>query len=124
MWGFYLLHAHRVIGGPYPRYFDRKALFLAGLFALTFSVGLPSYGVLGVSAILLFIALYYFHERNDYIFTVYLSCIGLIVECVGLYFNLWSYASTNYFLITLQIIIMWGASGLFFRQLAGPYVQK
>ena len=124
MWGFYLLHAHRVIGGPYPRYFDKKALLLAVLFTMTFSTNLPLYGALGVSAVLLLIALYYFHERKDYMFTAYLASVGLIIECVGLYFNLWSYSTTNYFLITTQIIIMWGASGLFFRHLAGPYIQK
>jgi hypothetical protein len=124
MWGFYLLHAHRMLAGPYPKKSEKKVFILALLFTLTFILNPPGHGVLLLSGFILLISLYYFHNKADVRYILYLIVIGLIVEWIGLKYNLWQYSTNNYFLIITQIMIMWGASGLYFRRLAGPYIDN
>ena len=119
MWGFYLMHAKRMLNGPYPRPIEPAAVILALLFALIFVIAPIGNAMLILSASVLLLSLWKFHERGDILYLIYLSGIGVIVEWIGLYFNIWQYSQT-YLLSFVQIIIMWGAAGLYFRRIVGP----
>ena len=119
MWGFYLMHAKRMLNGRYPPRIEPVVILLASSFAAIFVIAPVGSAVLILSASVLLLSLWKFHERADVLYFTYLSGIGVIVEYIGLYFNLWQY-SQGYLLSFVQIIIMWGAAGLYFRRLVGP----
>ena len=89
------------------------------LFALIFIVAPSGNVILLLSASVLLFSLWKFHEKGDLLYLVYLGGIGAIVEWIGLYFNIWQYAE-GYLLSLVQIIILWGAAGLYFRRIVGP----
>lgn len=50
--------------------------------------------------------------------------IGAVIEYVGLKYDLWTYPEKGFEVAIYQIVVMWGATGLYFRRLLGPWLSK
>ncbi|HUY62389.1 MAG TPA: hypothetical protein VMV50_01180 [Candidatus Paceibacterota bacterium] len=108
MWGFYFLHAKRMLGGALPR------RLLPGI-VLTVTVAATATLVSDtfVSAVLigieLGVALFLFHTKTDFRYILYLAALGVIVEALGTATGQWSYGVPYY---VLWWVVTWSASGL------------
>jgi hypothetical protein len=122
MWGFYLLHTHRMFPPRVPKSLDLKLVMLAVVFSQVFAVIPDRTWLLGVTSAVLMITLYFYHEREDILYCAYLMLMGIAVETVGLRFDLWSYPETDYNSALVQFVIMWGAVGLYFRHIMGGWL--
>jgi hypothetical protein len=122
MWGFYLLHTHRMFPPRVPKSLDLKLVMLAVVFSQVFAVIPDRTWLLGVTSAVLMITLYFYHEREDLLYCAYLMLMGIAVETVGLGFHLWSYPETDYNSALVQFVIMWGAVGLYFRHIMGGWL--
>jgi hypothetical protein len=118
IWGFYILHTVRFLGGSAAR--PRRILWALGLaviFALCFSV-ISSPTLLAVAAgAVLALSLLLFHEPMDFTFTVYMAAMGALVEYVGVGTGQWSYPRAPGGGVPLWSFVMWGGIGLFTRRL-------
>lgn len=124
MWGFYILHAARLLDGPManPRGILR-ALGLAAVFSLCFSV-IRDPALLAVAAgAVLAASLVLLHEPMDFGFAVYMAAMGALVEYVGVGTGQWSYPHAPGGGVPLWSFVMWGGIGLFSRRLMAPLLR-
>lgn len=120
MWGFYLLHAWRLLGGAAPRGRSTAAWVLALLYSLAF-VTLPAAGVLlAVTSALLLIGLALFHEPHDLGYVGYLILLGAAVEYTGVHSGQWHYPDNPPGGVPFWFVTLWGGVGLFMRRLIVP----
>jgi len=122
MWGFYLLHLHRMFPPKIPKSLDLKLVLLALVFAQVFAIIPDRNMLLIVTSSVLMITFYFYHEAEDFLYCFYLMAMGIAVETVGLSYNLWSYPETDYNAALVQFVIMWGAIGLYFRHIMGGWL--
>lgn len=124
MWGFYTLHALRLLGGAPPR--DRRVLALAvsAIFTVPFlTIADPT--MLSITAgLALAAALAVFHEKLDFAFTGYMIAVGALIEYVGTGTGQWSYPGAPYGGVPIWSAAMWGGVGLFTRRLLQPLVYR
>jgi hypothetical protein len=117
MWGFYLLHGFRMLGGPVPRNELRIVIGLTALFAIPF-VTIPNQQLLTcVAGGALIIALVRYHQRWDFTYVAFFILLGTVVESVGVASCNWGYPEDPSFGVPLWFAIMWGGVGLFARRL-------
>jgi hypothetical protein len=124
MWGFYLLHSKRLIGGAAPEKINWKAIVIAVLYSVSFSTIQDQSILLLATGTLLAIALLIFHETGDLAHTAYLIVLGAAIEYTGVASSQWSYPSPPPGGVPLWFITLWGGVGLLARRLALPKVQE
>lgn len=123
MWGFYLLHSHRMFPVKAPRLLDLKLLALALVFSQLFAVVSDQQLLLVLTSAVLAISLFFYHAKDDLLYCGYLMMMGIATEYVGLHYNLWGYPGRDYQTALIQFVVMWGASGLYFRHIMGPWLR-
>lgn len=124
MWGFYLLHTKRLLGGTPP---PRK-LTTASLLALAYSLAFATISnpnvLLSVTATLLIIGLLLFHEPLDLAYTAYMIALGAAIEYTGVLSGQWYYPDSPLSGVPLWFVTLWGGVGLFLRRLVIPILHR
>jgi len=124
MWGFYVLHLLRMVDGPAPGGSIRLALALAVLFAVPFSTIADPQMLLLATAIILAVALAFFHERLDLAYAGYMILVGALVEYTGVWSGQWGYPGDPPGGVPFWFVTMWGGVGLFTRRLVLPLLHR
>jgi hypothetical protein len=120
MWGFYLLHTRRVLGGPAPEGKRAAVWTLALLYAVAFSTIHDGNLLLLVTGGLLIAGLVLFHERYDLAYAGYMVALGAAIEYTGVLSGQWHYPGNPPGGVPLWFITLWGGVGLFLRRLVLP----
>ncbi|MDH4099366.1 MAG: hypothetical protein OEV28_02175 [Nitrospirota bacterium] len=120
MWGFYLVHTWRMVDGPLPTGPRTKAGLVALGYVVAFSVISDQHILLLVTAILLALGLFFFHERLDIAYTGYMVFLGATIEYTGVLSGEWHYPGDPWGGVPLWFITLWGGVGLLLRRLALP----
>ena len=124
MWGFYLLHAQRLLGDQPPHGRRLAVWILALLFAAAFTVIPDAALLLAVTGFLLFAGLILFHEPMDLAYAGYMILLGAAIEYTGVWTGQWHYPGSPGGGVPLWFITMWGGIGLFLRRLALPMLAR
>lgn len=124
MWGFYVFHCHRMLGGPSPSASRAVVAALAVLFAVPFMIFADPWALLAGSGAALALSLAFFHERGDFAYLGYMIFVGALVEYVGVWSGQWSYPGDPVGGVPLWFISMWGGVGLFARRLVVPLLRE
>lgn len=124
MWGFYLLHTRRVLGGAAPQGRRVAVWVLALLYAVAFSAIHDGNVLLMVTVVLLTVGLVLFHERNDLAYTAYLIAFGAAIEYTGVWSGQWQYPGAPWGGVPLWFITLWGGVGLFLHRLVVPLLAR
>ncbi len=123
MWGFYLLHTRRMVGGRAPEQVTWPVWVLALLYALAFGSIPDQTMLLIITAMLLVVGLILFHERDDLAYTGYMILLGAAIEYTGVSSAQWGYPGDPLGGVPLWFITLWGGVGLLLRRLVLPFVQ-
>jgi len=124
MWGFYLLHLKRVLGGPAPHGKRAVVWTLALAYSAAFA-GIPDATVLlAVTSALLLTGLFLFHDPLDLAYTGYLILLGAAIEYTGVYSGQWHYPGDPVGGVPFWFITLWGGVGLFMRRLILPILAR
>lgn len=124
MWGFYLLHLKRVVGGPVPNSKPTVVWTLAILYSVAFASIQDSTTLLIATGILLMVALLFFHQPHDLAYVGYLVLMGAAFEYTGVHSGEWSYPGNPIGGVPFWFITLWGGVGLFMRRLALPILTR
>lgn len=127
MWGFYLIHVKRIVGGPAPVTASWQAWLswiLALFYAISFSIIADSNTLLLVTGVLLIAAIAFFHERLDLCYVGYMVFLGAAVEYTGVLSAQWSYPGHPPGGVPLWFVTLWGGVGLFLRRLVLPLLSR
>lgn len=124
IWGFYVLHLVRMIGGPAPDGRILLPLALAVAFALPFSTISDQSALTIVSGLIFIVALGVFHESFDIAYAAYMMVVGAVIEYVGVHSGQWSYPNDPLGGVPFWFIPMWGGIGLFTRRLVLPALRR
>ena len=120
MWGFYLLHLKRVLGGAAPVGNRTVVWSLALSFAIAFA-GIQDAKILTiVTGLLLVTGLILYHEPLDFLYTIYFIFFGAAIEYVGVHSGQWFYPGAPIGGVPLWFITLWGGVGLLMRRLLMP----
>lgn len=124
MWGFYLLHTKRMLGGPTPQ--GRRPLIwtLTALYSLAFATIPDATLLLFVTGALLAIALFLYHEPLDLAYTGYMIALGAAIEYTGVWSGQWQYPGSPPGGVPLWFITLWGGVGWFLRRLMLPILAR
>jgi hypothetical protein len=117
MWGFYVLHTWRLVGGVAPRAHHPAVWLLVILYCMAFSVIPNAQLLFAVTATLLLSGLILFHEPLDLAYVGYMVFLGAAVEYTGVYSGQWHYPGNPPGGVPLWFITLWGGVGLFLRRL-------
>lgn len=120
MWGFYLLHTTRMLGGPVPHARRLHAWVLALLFAAAFAGIADAQTLLAVTGALLVVGLVLFHSPFDLAYVAYLVALGAAFEYTGVHSGQWHYPGDPAGGVPLWFVTLWGGVGLFLRRLIVP----
>ncbi|MDP2838115.1 MAG: hypothetical protein Q8O53_02460, partial [Candidatus Moranbacteria bacterium] len=108
LWGFYFLHAHRLLGGSVPQRFVPGLVFsLLSMGALSL-IPVVSFALVVTGGILIG-ALAYFRTKDDLRYTAYLLIIGVFIEFLGTKTGTWAYNIDGY---VFWWVVTWAVSGL------------
>lgn len=124
MWGFYVLHASRILGGGPPGGKRWPAVLAAALFALPFATLADQGYLTAASALALLVALALYHQPMDLAYVAYMVFVGALIEYVGVAAGEWSYPGDPPGGVPFWFIAMWGGVGLFTRRLLLPLVHR
>ncbi len=124
MWGFYLLHTRRLLGGAAPTGRRAAVWTLALLYSLAFATIHDAQVLLAVTAALLGAGLVLFHEREDLAYVGYMVLLGAAVEYTGVWSGQWGYPGDPPGGVPLWFITLWGGVGLFLRRLVLPLLAR
>jgi len=122
MWGFFVLHAIRMLGGPPPGGPYAMAIGLALVFAAPFASLSDPAMLLGASGLALALALAAYHARWDLAYVGYMIAVGAIIEYTGVWSGAWSYPDAPPGGVPPWFVPMWGGVGLFTRRLIVPHI--
>lgn len=122
MWGFYVVHALRTVGGPVPKRFDTRAWAVAAGFVAAFAVVRDQQVLFAVTTALLGAGLLLFHRKHDLLFVAYLVGLGALIEYGGVWRGLWHYPDAPAGGVPPWFVGMWGGVGLLLRRLCLPLV--
>lgn len=121
MWGFYLLHTRRMIGGTaVPP--DRKVYALTIGYILAFSTISDQVLLVYVTGTLLAMGLAVFHEKTDLLYAGYMVALGAAIEYTGVWSGQWYYPGDPLGGVPVWFVTLWGGVGLLFRRLVLPFV--
>jgi hypothetical protein len=124
MWGFYLLHTRRLLGGPAPQGKRAAVWVLALLYSAAFASIHDGNVLLAVTGVLLAAGLVLFHEREDLAYAGYMVLLGAAIEYTGVWSGQWAYPGNPVGGVPLWFITMWGGVGLFLRRLVVPILVR
>jgi len=124
MWGFYLLHTWRTVGGLKAEGGFKIAGFIAIGYAIAFSLIPDQNLLLFVTAALLILGLVFFHEPLDLAFTGYMIFMGALIEYTGVLSGQWHYPGTPYGGVPFWFVTLWGGVGLLLRRLVLPVLSR
>lgn len=124
MWGFYALHALRLLGTDAPRFDGWFIGPLTILFSACFATLNSGWPLLLGSGTLLAIGLLRFHERRDWLFVTYFVAMGVAVEYTGVNAGLWQYPNPPLGGVPLWFITLWGGVGFLLHRLALPLLHR
>ena len=124
MWGFFLLHLKRVLGGPAPATNRAVVWTLALLYSAAFAAIPEPTMLLAVTGTLLIFGLVLFHEPLDFAYTGYLILFGAMWEYTGVLSGEWAYPNNPPSGVPLWFVTLWGGVGLFTRRLALPILSR
>lgn len=124
MWGFYLMHTKRFLGGPAPQGRRPPVWLLALLYSAAFAAIPNQQLLLAVTAALLAIGLILFHEPPDLAYTGYMLLLGAAVEYTGVWSGQWHYPGNPPGGVPFWFITLWGGVGLFLRRLVLPILAR
>lgn len=124
MWGFYLLHLKRVLGGPAPEGKRTVVWVLALLYAAAFATISQAGALLAVTGTLLLVGLILFHEPLDLAYVGYLILMGAAIEYTGVHSGQWHYPGDPVGGVPFWFITLWGGVGLFLRRLILPVLTR
>jgi hypothetical protein len=119
MWGFYVLHTKRMLGGPAPAH-SKAAWVLAILYSAAFGTLKDPQVLLLVTGGLLALGLALFHERGDLAYVGYMIVLGALVEYTGVWSGEWHYPGNPPGGVPPWFVTLWGGVGLFLRRLVLP----
>jgi hypothetical protein len=122
MWGFYTLHASRLLEGEPPRNSQILALLAAGAFALPFATIADPMLLLLVATIGLALCFVLFHEPMDWAYAGYMAAVGAAIEYTGVGTGQWHYPDQEFGSVPLWFLAMWAGVGLFTRRLLLPFL--
>jgi hypothetical protein len=124
MWGFYLLHTRRVLGGKAAH--DRRGAVwaLALAYSAAFATIHDGTTLLAVTGVLLAIGLILFHEREDLAYAGYMIVLGALIEYSGVFSGNWAYPGNPPGGVPLWFATLWGGVGLFMRRLVLPILER
>lgn len=120
MWGFYLLHVTRLLGGPVPPATTRPVWLLALLYAAAFALIANPRWLLIATAALLALALLRHHEPADLRYTAYMVLLGALIEYSGVHSGQWHYPGDVAGGVPPWFVTLWGGVGFFLRRLVHP----
>jgi hypothetical protein len=120
MWGFYTLHALRVVGGRPPRFQPAATLVLAALFAASFATIRDPRPLLLAAVTVVAAGLGWFCEFADFAYAGYLLMVGAVIEYVGVGTGEWSYPGAHFGGVPLWFVPMWAGVGLLVHRLLLP----
>ena len=123
IWGFYLLHAIRMVDGDAPRHRFGLPLILAILFAIPFAVVRDPIALFVVTACMLGLGLIFLHTRQDLAYLGYMILLGALVEYTGVWSGQWAYREPPAGGVPLWFITMWGGIGLFAGRIFLPLIR-
>ena len=123
MWGFFVLHALRVLRGPAPNGALRTALLVGVGCAVPFVTIAEPWLLFAVSAAMLAFALCFFHDTWDFTYVGYMVALGALVEYAGVWSGQWEYPAAPPGGVPFWFVTMWGGVGLFTRRLALPLLR-
>lgn len=124
LWGFWVLHTHRIAGGPPAPRPGRWEWGLVVLFALSFVLFQSATAVLLASGAVMSAALVRWHERDDVHHVAHMLLIGTLLEYPGVALGLWRYPDPPVGGVPLWYATMWGGIGLFLRRWAAPLAAR
>lgn len=124
MWGYYVLHVLRFLGGEVPSGNRWLPIGLAAAFGIPFSTISDPMLLLMSTVLILAVALWCFHERLDFAYMGYMILVGAAVEYVGVWSGQWSYPGGPPGGVPFWFITMWGGVGLFARRLMLPVLRR
>jgi len=124
MWGFYLLHTRRVLGGAAPSGRRTAVWTLALLYAAAFATIHDGNVLLAVTGVLLGLGLVLFHERADLAYCGYMVLLGAAIEYTGVLSGQWAYPGDPPGGVPLWFVTLWGGVGLFLRRLVLPLLAR
>jgi hypothetical protein len=123
-WGFYLLHAKRLLGGPTPKGNWWLVLLLVILFSLCFVLVSDTAILLVMSFIVLGVSILFYHEPMDFLYIGYFLLMGTLIEYTGVLSGEWHYFNSPLGGVPFWYITLWGGTGLFLRRLILPFFVK
>jgi hypothetical protein len=121
MWGFYLVHGYRVLGGTTPGTRWAPILTATVVYAAAHALVRDPILLTGITAVALIAALFWFHEPADLAYAGYFTLLGLVVELTGVSTGQWGYPGDPLLHgIPLWFVPLWAGIGLFLRRLVLP----
>ncbi len=124
MWGFYVLHAHRVVAGPIAARPGWDVWALAIAFSAAFGLIHDPLPLLVVTLVILGLALWRHHDRHDLRYAGYMLLLGALIEYAGVWSGEWRYPAAPFGGVPLWFATMWAGVGFFLRRLALPLAQR
>jgi hypothetical protein len=124
MWGFYVLHALRLLGTEAPPFDGRFTWPLTLLYCACFAFLGGGWPLLLGSGLLLLIGLRRFHQRRDWIFLGYFIAMGTAFEYIGVHNGLWRYPDPPIGGVPPWFITLWGGVGFLLHRLALPLLHR
>lgn len=122
MWGFYLLHARRLLGRERSAPPQALSWLLMGLFALCFATLTDPFWLLVATAALLTIAWLFDRDPLAWRHAGYLVLLGALFEYVGVWSGQWHYPGPPWGGVPFWFITMWGGIGFFAQRVAWHYL--
>jgi hypothetical protein len=117
MWGFYVVHTMRFVGGLPTRSPLIWVMVMAVAFAIPFTTIADPKLLLLVTAIILAICFVFYHEPADFAYAGYMIFVGAVIEYTGVCTGQWHYPAPPPGGVPLWFITMWGGIGFFVRSL-------
>jgi len=124
MWGFYLLHLKRLLGGPVAAGHRATIWTLALLYAAAFASIPDATVLLAVTGTLLLVGLVLFHDSHDLAYVGYMILLGAAFEYTGVHSGEWSYPGNPSGGVPFWFVTLWGGVGLFMRRLVLPILAR
>jgi hypothetical protein len=123
MWGFYVLHVARTLGGYASRSRLVAAAVLALVFAATFATLADPRALAVTASVVLIVALWVFRERMDFAYAGYMALVGLLIEYTGVWSGQWHYPGAPIGGVPFWSLPMWAGVGVFARRLVTPFLR-
>jgi hypothetical protein len=123
-WGFYTLHTARFLNGAPPEGRWIIVLLATGAFAAPFGTIADPDILFFVSALMLIVCFFLYHEPMDLAYAGYLALVGQLVEHVGEATGQWHYPGQPWGGVPMWLLTLWAGFGLFTRRLILPLVRQ